>query len=83
MIRTRDEYKASLQDRREVCNSGERVKNVITHPMFKPLVDIRERIYDMRHDAAGISDQVLEKTTMQVTGQSAFLGTTAAAVNAF
>lgn len=52
MIRTGDEYKASLQDGREVYICGERVKDVTSHPMFKPLVDIRARIYDMQHDAA-------------------------------
>ncbi len=51
MIRTGEEYKASLQDGREVYISGKRVKDVTTHPMFEPLVDIRTRIYDMQHDA--------------------------------
>jgi len=32
--------------------NGEKVPDVTTHPMFKPLVDIRARIYDMQHDAA-------------------------------
>jgi len=52
MIRTGDEYKVSLQDGREICISGERVKYVTTQPMFKPLVDIRARIYDMQHEEA-------------------------------
>ena len=52
MIRTGDEYKASLQDGREVYICEERVKHVTSHPIFKPLVDIRARIYDMQHDAA-------------------------------
>ena len=30
----------------------ERVADVTTHPMFKPLVDIRARIYDMAHEDA-------------------------------
>ncbi|CAN7441444.1 4-hydroxyphenylacetate 3-hydroxylase family protein [Phyllobacterium sp. LjRoot231] len=50
MIRTGEEYKASIQDGREVYVNGERVKDVTSHPMFKPLVDIRARIYDMQHD---------------------------------
>jgi len=37
---------------------------------------------EMAREAAGISDQVLQKKTTSVTGQGAFLGTTAAAVNA-
>jgi len=54
MIRTGDEYKykASLQGGREIYISGERVEDVTTHPMFKPLVGIRARIYDMQHEEA-------------------------------
>ncbi|NQV43948.1 MAG: 4-hydroxyphenylacetate 3-hydroxylase, partial [Rhodospirillales bacterium] len=52
MIRTGDQYREGISDGREVYINGERVKNVPTHPMFKPLVDIRARIYDMQHDAA-------------------------------
>ncbi len=52
MIRTGDEYRASLRDGREVWIAGERVADVTTHPMFQPLVDIRARIYDMQHDPA-------------------------------
>ena len=48
MIRTGAEYRASLQDGRQVWINGERVKDVTTHPVFKPIVDIRARIYDMR-----------------------------------
>jgi 4-hydroxyphenylacetate 3-monooxygenase len=50
MIRTGDEYKASIRGSRDVYMNGERVKDVTTHPMFKPLVDIRARIYDLQHD---------------------------------
>ena len=50
MIRTGQEYLASLRDGREVYINGTRIKDVSTHPMFKPLVDIRARIYDMQHD---------------------------------
>ena len=52
MIRTGDEYRESIRDGREVWINGERVADVPTHPMFKPLVDIRARIYDMAHDPA-------------------------------
>ena len=51
MIRTGDEYRESIRDGREVWINGERVDDVTAHPMFKPLVDIRARIYDMAHDA--------------------------------
>lgn len=52
MIRTGAEYRDSLNDGREVFINGERVRDVAAHPMFKPLVDIRARIYDMAHDPA-------------------------------
>ncbi len=51
MLRTGDEYRESIRDGREVWIGGERVNDVTTHPMFKPLVDIRARIYDMAHEA--------------------------------
>ncbi|MFC2970347.1 4-hydroxyphenylacetate 3-hydroxylase family protein [Acidimangrovimonas pyrenivorans] len=50
MIRTGEEYRASIRDGREVHVNGERVTDVTSHPMFKPLVDIRARIYDMQYD---------------------------------
>lgn len=52
MIRTSEEYRDSIRDNREVFMNGERVKDVTAHPMFKPLVDIRARMYDMAHDPA-------------------------------
>ena len=52
MIRNGDEYRESLRDGREVWVNGQRVPDVTTHPMFKPLVDIRARIYDMAHEVA-------------------------------
>src|SRR5258707_138206 len=52
MIRTGEDYKASIRESRDVYMNGERVKDVTTHPMFKPLVDIRARIYDLQHDPA-------------------------------
>jgi 4-hydroxyphenylacetate 3-monooxygenase len=50
MIRSGEEYKASIRDGRAVYMNGERIKDVTTHPSFKPLVDIRARIYDLQHD---------------------------------
>ena len=58
MIRTGDEYRDSIRDGREVFMNGEKVPDVTTHPMFKPLVDIRARIYDMQHEAATASKMV-------------------------
>jgi 4-hydroxyphenylacetate 3-monooxygenase len=52
MIRTGAQYRDSIRDGRAVYINGERVKDVTVHPQFKPLVDIRARIYDMAHDAA-------------------------------
>jgi len=52
MIRTGQQYLDSLRDGREVYINGERVKDVTTHVMLKPLVDIRARIYDMQHESA-------------------------------
>src|SRR6266403_4140273 len=52
MIRTGEEYKASIRDNRAVYINGERVKDVTAHSAFKPLVDIRARIYDLQHEPA-------------------------------
>jgi len=52
MIRTGDEYRESIRDGREVWIDGERVDDVTTHPAFRPIVDIRARIYDLAHGAA-------------------------------
>ncbi|MDJ0948540.1 MAG: 4-hydroxyphenylacetate 3-hydroxylase family protein [Alphaproteobacteria bacterium] len=50
MIRTGDEYRDTLRDGREVWINGEKVDDVPSHPAFKPIVDIRARIYDMAHE---------------------------------
>jgi 4-hydroxyphenylacetate 3-monooxygenase len=52
MIRTGAQYRDSIRDGRVVYVNGERVRDVTTHPMFRPLVDIRAAIYDMQHDPA-------------------------------
>lgn len=52
MIRTSQEYRDSIRGTREIYMNGERVKDVTSHPMFKPIVDIRARIYDMQNEAA-------------------------------
>ena len=51
MLMTGDEYRASIRDDREVWMDGERVTDVTTHPAFKPIVDVRARVYDMAHEA--------------------------------
>lgn len=52
MIRTSEQYRDSIRDSREVYVNGERVHDVTSHPQFKPLVDIRARIYDLQHEEA-------------------------------
>jgi 4-hydroxyphenylacetate 3-monooxygenase len=52
MIRTGDEYRESIRDGRQVWIDGERVSDVTTHPAFRPIVDIRARIYDLAHERA-------------------------------
>jgi 4-hydroxyphenylacetate 3-monooxygenase len=52
VIRTGDEYRESIRDGREVWIDGERVADVTTHPAFRPVVDVRARIYDLAHEAA-------------------------------
>ena len=51
MIKTGDEYRDSVRGTRDIYVNGEKVKDVTTHSQFKPLVDIRARIYDMQHEA--------------------------------
>lgn len=50
MIRTGDEYRASLQDGRQIWIAGERVEDPTQHPQIKPIIDVRAKIYDMQHD---------------------------------
>tara|TARA_Y100001960_G_scaffold333322_1_gene437774 strand:- start:4177 stop:5685 length:1509 start_codon:yes stop_codon:yes gene_type:complete len=50
MIRTGDEYRESIRDGREVWIDGEKVKDLTQHPMLKPIIDVRARIYDMQAD---------------------------------
>ena len=52
MIRTGEQYRESIRDGREVWIDGEKVDDVTTHPAFKPIVDIRARIYDLAHEDA-------------------------------
>jgi 4-hydroxyphenylacetate 3-monooxygenase len=50
MIRDGDQYRESLRDGRKVFINGEHVDDVTAHPAFKPLVDVRARIYDMAYE---------------------------------
>ena len=50
MLKTGDQYRESIRDGREVWMNGERITDVTSHPAFKPIVDVRARIYDMAHE---------------------------------
>ena len=52
MIRTGNEYRASLQDGRDVWINGEKVDDPCVHPHLKPIIDVRAKLYDMQHDPA-------------------------------
>ena len=51
MIRTGEDYRESIRDGRRVWIDGERVDDVTAHPAFRPIVDVRARIYDLAHEA--------------------------------
>jgi 4-hydroxyphenylacetate 3-monooxygenase len=50
MIRTGNDYRQSIRDGRQVFINGEKVEDVPSHPFFKPIVDVRARMYDMAHE---------------------------------
>ena len=52
MIRTGNQYRDSIRDGRQVWINGEKVKDVTSHPMLQPAVDVRARIYDLAHEEA-------------------------------
>ncbi|TCP29440.1 4-hydroxyphenylacetate 3-monooxygenase [Scopulibacillus darangshiensis] len=49
-LMTGQEYRQSLNDGREVYIDGEKVRNVADHPAFKPIIDVKARMYDMSHE---------------------------------
>ena len=51
MLRTGEQYKEGIRDGREVWIDGERVEDVTKHPAFKPLVDIKARMYDIQRES--------------------------------
>ena len=61
MIRTGKQYREGLRDGRDVWINGEQVRDVTTHPSFRPVVDIRARSYDMQHDPASRDDMTYEQ----------------------
>jgi 4-hydroxyphenylacetate 3-monooxygenase len=52
MLMTGEQYRDSLKDGREVYIDGERVTSVPDHRAFKPIVDVRARVYDMAGENA-------------------------------
>lgn len=50
MLRTGQQYRDGLKDGREIWMDGERVKDITTHPHFKPIVDKKARMYDIQFD---------------------------------
>lgn len=69
MIRTGEQYREGLRDGREVYVDGARVDDVTAHPQFKPVVDVRARIYDMAHD-----DASREALTYEAGGERCAIG---------
>jgi 4-hydroxyphenylacetate 3-monooxygenase len=76
MIRTGQQYRDSIRDGRQVWINGERVNDVATHPMFRPLVDIRARMYDMQHDAQHAAVMTYQETNGETCPVAAKLPTT-------
>lgn len=58
MLRTGEQYRESIRDGRDVWMDGEKVEDVCTHPAFKPIVEVRARIYDMAF-AAELRDKMV------------------------
>ncbi|GLY11881.1 MULTISPECIES: 4-hydroxyphenylacetate 3-hydroxylase family protein [Bacillus] len=50
-LMTGKQYRESLNDGREIYIDGEKVTNVAEHPSFKPIIDVKARMYDMAHEA--------------------------------
>jgi 4-hydroxyphenylacetate 3-monooxygenase len=50
MIRTGAQYQDSIDDGRQVWIDGEKVTRVTDHPMFRPIVGARARIFDLAHE---------------------------------
>src|ERR1019366_6607103 len=51
-LRTGDEYKEAINDGRQVWLDGERVENVVEHPVTAGMVETHARWYDLHNDPA-------------------------------
>lgn len=71
MIRTGNDYLESIRDGRQVWIDGEKVTDVPSHPAFKPIVDIRARIYDLGHEEATAAVMTY---TDEETGETCAIG---------
>ena len=69
MIRTGEQYREGLRDGREVYVDGARVEDVTGHRQFKPVVDVRARIYDMAH-----ADDTRDAMTYEADGERCAIG---------
>ncbi|KMY42705.1 4-hydroxyphenylacetate 3-hydroxylase family protein [Peribacillus loiseleuriae] len=49
-LMTGNQYRESLNDGREVYVDGERVTNIAEHPTFKPIIDVKARMYDLAYE---------------------------------
>jgi 4-hydroxyphenylacetate 3-monooxygenase len=76
MIRTGQQYRDSIRDGRQIWINGERVNDVTTHPMFRPLVDIRARMYDMQHEAQHAPTMTYREDSGEICPVAAKLPTT-------
>jgi len=68
-LMTGAQYRDSIRDGRQVWMNGERIADVARHPAFKPIVDVRARIYDLAHEQ-GSADIV----SYEVDGQRNCIG---------
>jgi 4-hydroxyphenylacetate 3-monooxygenase len=50
MVKSGAEYRESLRDGREVYYKGERIEDVVDHPLTGPGIDWNARLYDAQHD---------------------------------
>jgi aromatic ring hydroxylase len=59
MIRTAEVYREGLRDGREVWMDNERVADVTKHPVFRPIIDVKARMYDMAYEPAAFARDLL------------------------
>lgn len=50
MIHAGEQYREGTKDGRDIWRYGERVKDVMTHPAFKPIFDVKSRMYNIVYE---------------------------------